>query len=151
MYGGDWWLPKQFFTEGADAPFGARMFSDWLHAGTLLHPPTKTLLGGPYGLKWPVLHLLRAHWMLLNVHNGGPYGRRTKAGHDVAEQLQIVNSDILWLLGQLQESAIKLSTWRKVPMQCIEWPELNGASHTTRHQKPPHVVRPGLDSDRSHI
>jgi hypothetical protein len=140
MNGGDWWMPEQFFTEGPDALFGARTFSHWLRGGTILHPPTQTLLGGPYGLKWPVLHLVRAHWTLVNVQNSGPYGRRTKAGNDVAENLQIVNSDILWLLGHLRESAIKLSTFRKVPVQPIEWPELNGASRMERHRKPPHLV-----------
>jgi hypothetical protein len=140
MYGGDWWLPEQFFSEGTEGPFGARTFSDWLHAGTVLHPPTETLLGGPYGLKWPVLHLLRAHWTLVNLQNGGPYGRRTKAGYDIGEVLQIVNSDILWLLGHLRDSAVKLSTWRKVQLVPIEWPELNGASRAERHQKPPLLV-----------
>jgi hypothetical protein len=144
MYGGDWWLPEQFFAEGAEGPFGARTFSNWLRAGTILHRPTETLLGGPYGLKWPVLHLLRTHWTLVNFQNGGPYGRRTKAGHDVAVELQIVNSDILWLLGHLHESAVKLSTWRKVPLLPIAWPELNGASRAERHKKPPHVVCPQL-------
>jgi hypothetical protein len=92
MHGGDWWLPEEFFSEGADGPFGARKFSDWLQAGTMLHPPTETLLGGPYGLKWPVLHLLRAHWTLVNIQNGGPYGRRNKAGNNMGEALQIVNT-----------------------------------------------------------
>jgi hypothetical protein len=128
MYGSDWWLPEQFFSEGPDAAFGVHTFSHWLRAGTILHLPTEILLGGPYGLKWPVLHLVRTHWTLVNLHNGGPYGRRTKAGHDVAEALQIVNSDILWLLGHLRESAIKLSTWWKVPEQPIEWPSLKGAA-----------------------
>jgi hypothetical protein len=140
LYGGDWWLPEQFFTGGTEGPFGVHTFSDWLRAGTVIHPPTGTLLGGPYGLKWPVLHLLRAHWTLVNIQNGAPYGRRTKTGYKVGEELQIVNSDILWLLGNLRESAVKLSSWRKAPSPPIEWPQLDGASRVERHRKPAHLV-----------
>jgi hypothetical protein len=78
--------------------------------------------------------------MLVNIQNGGPYGRRTKAGYDISEDLQIVNSDILWLLSHLCESTVKLSTWRKVPLPLIEWLQLNGASCMEHHQKPAPLV-----------
>jgi hypothetical protein len=102
---GGWWLPEGYFKVAAAhmEDYSMRAFSEWLHSGVLDHAPTTTILGGPYGLKWPVLHLTCAFWTLSQLGDREQPPHRTRILVDTASELQIVNSDIMWLVARLEQ------------------------------------------------
>jgi hypothetical protein len=69
---GRWWLPEGYFKVAAVGmeDFSMHAFSEWLRSSVLDHAPTTTLLGGPFGLKWPVLHLTHTFWTLAQLRDG---------------------------------------------------------------------------------
>jgi hypothetical protein len=62
---GGWELPNNYYHgPQASNDYSMQTFSTWLCLGILNHRLTSTLMGGPYGLKWAVLILLRAYYCL---------------------------------------------------------------------------------------
>lgn len=136
-----WWLSDGFFQEDERWSMGA--VSQWLRSGIWVHRPTNTLFGGPYGFKWAVLLLLKAHWSINELQHGrkGLFTAPSRAVLDA--EMQIVESDILWLSDLLDSSCTTLINMRK-----ISWPEnsLHTESATRfvtakRHEKPEFMVR----------
>jgi hypothetical protein len=66
--------------------------------------PSNTILGGPFGLKWPVLQLTRAYWTLIQLSNGVLPPYRMRVNVDIPADLQVVRSDILWLSLRIESS-----------------------------------------------
>jgi hypothetical protein len=61
---GSWWLPEPFYSDEEDEyePFSLTVFAHWIDSGAFKHLTSRTILVSPWGVKWPVLHLVRAHW-----------------------------------------------------------------------------------------
>jgi hypothetical protein len=100
------WLQEEYFKNSAQHgnQYSMRTFSTWLRSGILDHTPSNTILGGPFGLKWPVLQLTCAYWTLIQLNHSvlPPYW--TCVNVDIPSDLQVVRSNILWLLSRIESS-----------------------------------------------
>jgi hypothetical protein len=96
---GGWWLQEEYYKASAQQSdqYSMRTFSTWLRSGILDHTPSNTLLGGSFGLKWPVLQLTHAYWTLVQLRDGVLPPYRTRINVDIQGDLQVVRGDILWL------------------------------------------------------
>jgi hypothetical protein len=90
-----------------------RAFSTWLQSGILDHTPSNTLLGGPFGLKWPVIQLTRMYWTLVQLRDGVLPPHRTRVAVDIQADLQVVRSDILWLSSRIESSVLLFVSLRQ--------------------------------------
>jgi hypothetical protein len=112
---GGWWLQEEYFKASAQQAnqYSMRTFSTWLRSGILDHTPSNTLLGGPFGLKWPVLQLTHAYWTLVQLRDGGLPPHRTQINVDIQGDLQVVLSDILWLSSRIKSSVLLFVSMRQ--------------------------------------
>lgn len=78
--------------------------SQFIRSSVLQHELTQTLMGGPYGIKWAVMLLVRAYWSLkqLNGRHRPDYAARNRI--NVADALSIVRDDVSWLTAEIQRS-----------------------------------------------
>jgi hypothetical protein len=111
-----WWLQEEYFKIAAQQSdqYSMRTFSTWLRSGILNHMPSNTLLGGPFGLKWPVLQLTHAYWTLVQLRDSVLPPYRIHLNIDIQGDLQVVWSDILWPLSRIESSVLLfVSMWQK--------------------------------------
>jgi hypothetical protein len=109
---GGWEFPSEYY-HGTQASndYSMQSFSKWLRSGILNHRLTSMLMGGPYGLKWAVLILLRAYYCL---QLGGCKRKAVARGTlDPDVELETVQSDISWLCQELESSSTYVLCLRK--------------------------------------
>jgi hypothetical protein len=112
---GGWWLQEEYFKIAAQHSdqYSMQTFSTWLWSSILDHTPSNTLLGRPFGLKWPVLQLTRAYWTLVQLRDGVLPPYRIRLNIDIQGDLQVVRSDILWLSSQIESSVLFFVSMRQ--------------------------------------
>lgn len=147
---GGWYMAHEYFEERDEEDslllHSMARFGQWLHSGIMTHTLTRTLLGGPLGVKWPVLILARAYWT----------GQRLKAGWVPAwanepiemaqEEFEVIEQEAIWLMNELQSSTKLLSKLQRtrddiqdatellpaqyslIDMWVPEYPEVGGSS-----------------------
>jgi hypothetical protein len=137
---GGWELPNEYY-QGRNAAndYSMSTFSKWLRSGVLNHRPTNTLMGGPYGVKWAVLILLRAFSCL---QAGGRKRKAAARGYlDPEEELLAVQSDVSWLCAELESSSMCLLCAREDPL-----PDYNPSMHqNVMFQRAQHHLEPLQD------
>lgn len=105
-----WWVGNSYFVGTNTASIhSAHWISTWLRSGRFLHPITQTLFGGPYGVVWAVLVLLRMHSTHVALTNNlaHPYPKRYKL---TCHQTSLLEEDTWWLLGLLLQSVTAINT-----------------------------------------
>jgi hypothetical protein len=110
------WLPEGYFkvTVACKEDYSMCAFSEGLRSGVLDHAPMMMLLGSPYRLKWSVLHLTCTFWTLSQLQDGEWPPHQTRIIVDTVSELQIVNSDIMWLVARLEQSLpLLVSMWHR--------------------------------------
>lgn len=125
---GGWTLPQSYFDEIDEKDSGSMArFAVWLRAGIIFHALTRTLLGGPWGVKWPVLLLCRAFWTYLLL-NGGE--RPDWAEDDVSmrqSEVDIVLELAVWLTNEMHISTRRLhglQAERLIPYEEVTYPDV---------------------------
>jgi hypothetical protein len=112
---GGWELPNDYY-HGSQASndYSMQTFSKWLCSGILNHWLTSTLMGGPYGLKWAVLILLRTYYCL---QMGGCKWKAVARGSlDPEKELDTVQADISWLCQEVESSSTFILCSQKDPL-----------------------------------
>lgn len=139
---GGWWLPEEYFARSLEQDWSVSALSRWVQSGIWLHKPTETLFGGPYGFKWAVLLLTRALWSLNELEEGRPCPHPPPLHDNVAGDIQIVRSDILWLSAELDKSCRRLVQMRKaVPdITQLRVSQPTDLRLAVRHTQPPFMV-----------
>ncbi|KAF8594268.1 hypothetical protein BDV93DRAFT_515921 [Ceratobasidium sp. AG-I] len=107
---GSWWLPAAVFSP--DRSISERLtmpaLRNWLNSGVLHHRATRTLMGGPYGIKWAFLLLARAYWSHMAILAGlrPEYPVRSLSVEDTSILIQCSH----WLCEQITQS-VSLLLW----------------------------------------
>lgn len=87
--------------------------SEFLRSGIFHHELTSTLLGGPMGIKWAALLLVRFFWSLRTLVHGGDPPCPSDIERDYKADLRVVELDIEWLHTELKDSIGGLTRARK--------------------------------------
>lgn len=96
-------MPEQYYENTDDAlPYSIAEFFEWLQSGPFHHKLTGTIMGGPFGLKWAILLLARAHWSDQSARKGScpEYQVRSLS----VSESECISEAALWLVEQMQAS-----------------------------------------------
>ncbi|KAF8599482.1 hypothetical protein BDV93DRAFT_560283 [Ceratobasidium sp. AG-I] len=112
---GRWILPKEYFEQMAGPKqsrlLSFRRFAEWLHSGIILHPLTRTLMGGPFGIKWPVLIIAHTQWTLTQLAEGYVPDWADTSPELLDEEIVIIEQEIQWIKNDLIRSTKTLSAY----------------------------------------
>lgn len=89
-----------------------RSFLALLTSGLVQHRPTSTLLGGPYGLKWPVLVVARAFRCMTELDAGRKPGYELPHYTVPADERAAVQEAGVWLINAITHSVSQLPLLR---------------------------------------
>lgn len=139
------WLSARYFDDAdnqPDAPSSLSMqqFAIWLRSGILFHALTKTVLAGPWGIKWPVLVLICAYWTGSQLDAGvQPSDLANEVDMSPCER-DLVLREARWLLDQLYFSIVRLQSMYELASQQVI-PEITGFADltTARRFVPPYL------------
>jgi hypothetical protein len=97
-----------------------RTLSSSLRGGMFHHELTETCLGGPFGVKWVAMALLRAYWCFQQLCSGRLPPGVAELNVDIEAEGDIVLQDVDWLLAEIQMSA-KMLNHARVRRTDREW------------------------------
>jgi hypothetical protein len=106
---GGWWFPPEYFSSPQRQEWSMGTLARTLRAGLVHHKPTQTCLGGPFGVKWGALMLLRAHWCFQQLRAGRCPPTVTQLSFNVKDEAEIVLGEVDWLLSEIESSSSMLS------------------------------------------
>lgn len=114
------------------------VFAYWLRSGLLVHPLTRTVLAGPWGVKWPALVLICAYWTGQQLELGEQPPEVTEEVQMSQSERDIVIRETIWLTGHIRQSIDALQTMYEAASQSVIPPvlEINNAHYAKRHVPP---------------
>ncbi|KAG8689277.1 hypothetical protein FRC11_003428 [Ceratobasidium sp. 423] len=111
---GGWWLPPSFFRRAATRDT-LRNQSEFVGDEEWYDMLTGTIFGGCYGIRWPVLLLIRSFWNLKMADDSEVEGKPKYFRNDVFAPYDLDNvyEDIDWLADELKSGRERIETIRK--------------------------------------
>lgn len=112
-----WWIDESYFLDkDTSSVHSAHRISTWLRSSCFVHPITDTIFGGPYGIKWAVLVLIRMHCTMaaLAQNQRHPYRKRYRPSR---HQTALLEADTRWILEALLNSVGTIDRYASTSIQ----------------------------------
>lgn len=124
------WMGLQYFADcengnSSSASQSIAVFSGWLRSGVLVHPLTRTVLGGPWGVKWPALVLIRAYWTATRLDLGELPPNVPQEVSITDQERSLVTREAVWLTRHIEDSIGTLQAMYEAASQ-VSIPPLDG-------------------------